>query len=244
MSTEITLVSALLMGLLGSVHCIGMCGGIVGALSFGLHDDIRRSPARLFPYLLAYNLGRIASYAVAGAIVGFLSAQLVHLAPPATSHLIAKIITGGFMMAFGLYLAGWWRGLSTLERLGGKVWVRIEPLGRRFLPVRHPIKALALGLVWGWLPCGLVYSALALSLAAGDSVQGASLMLAFGLGTLPMLFAMGATAHWLGNLARQLWVRRSMGVLILLFGVYTLAAPGEHNLHSHPTHPLSTQEEK
>lgn len=231
MPTEITLASAFLVGLLGSVHCLGMCGGIVGALTLGLHEDIRRSPARLFPYLVAYNTGRIASYAVAGALVGFLSAQILHIAPPAQARLAAKIITGGFMIALGLYLAGWWPGLSALERLGGKLWLRLEPFGRRFLPVNHPAKALALGLVWGWLPCGMVYAALALSLATGDAARGALLMLAFGLGTLPMLFAMGAAARWLGNVARLVWVRRVAGISILLFGVYTLAATGGHAGH-------------
>ena len=242
MPTEITLVSAFLVGLLGSVHCLGMCGGIVGALTLGLHEDIRRSPARLFPYLLAYNTGRIASYAVAGALVGFLSAQILHIAPPAQARLAAKIITGGFMIALGLYLAGWWPGLTALERLGGKLWIRIEPFGRRFLPVNNPLKALALGIVWGWLPCGLVYSALALSLAVGDAAQGALLMLAFGLGTLPMLFTMGAAARWLGSVVRLVWVRRAAGVLILLFGVYTLAAPGGHAVHDHSAHQTMPQE--
>ena len=242
MPTEITLVSAFLVGLLGSVHCLGMCGGIVGALTLGLHEDIRRSPARLFPYLLAYNTGRIASYVVAGAIVGFLSAQILHIAPPATARLAAKIITGSFMIALGLYLAGWWPGLTVLERLGGKLWTRIEPLGRRFLPVNHPAKALALGLVWGWLPCGMVYAALAWSLATGDAARGALLMLAFGLGTLPMLFAMGAAARWLGNVVRLVWVRRSAGILILLFGVYTLAAPGGYARHDHSVHQHIPQE--
>src|SRR3989344_4393396 len=238
MAADATLVSALLVGLLGSTHCLGMCGGIVGALTLGLHDDIRRSPVRLFPYLSAYNIGRIASYAIAGALVGFLSAQILRIAPPEQARLIAKIITGGFMIALGLYLAGWWPGLAVLERLGGKLWVRIEPFGRRFLPVNHPLKALALGLVWGWLPCGLVYSALAWSLASGDAAQGAALMLAFGLGTLPMLLAMGAAARWLGQVARLVWVRRGAGVLILLFGVYTLVAPGGHAGHGgeHASH--------
>ena len=156
MPTEITLVSAFLVGLLGSVHCLGMCGGIVGALTLGLEDSIRRSPLRLFPYLAAYNLGRITSYAVAGALLGLASSSVIHVAPPEQARLIAKVISGGFMIALGLYLAGWWPGLVALERLGGKLWVRIEPFGRRFLPVNHPLKALALGLVWGWLPCGLV----------------------------------------------------------------------------------------
>lgn len=231
MPTEITLVSAFLVGLLGSTHCLGMCGGIAGALTLGLRDDIRRSPIRLFPYLAAYNLGRLTAYAIAGAVLGAVSARVLHFVPPAQARLIAKLITGGFMIALGLYLAGWWPGLVALERLGGRLWKRVEPLGRRFLPVDHPLKALALGWVWGWLPCGLVYSTLAWSLTTGDAVRSAMLMFAFGLGTLPMLFAMGATARWLGNIVRQPWVRRGTGILILLFGVYALLAPGGHEGH-------------
>lgn len=231
MPTEITLVSAFLVGLLGSTHCLGMCGGIVGALTLGLHDDIRRSPIRLFPYLAAYNLGRITAYASAGAVLGAVSAQVLHFVPPAPARLIVKLITGGFMIALGLYLAGWWPGLVALERLGGRLWKRVEPFGRRFLPVNHPLKALALGCVWGWLPCGLVYSTLAWSLTTGDAARSATLMLAFGLGTLPMLLAMGATARWLGNVVQRPWVRQSAGILILLFALYTLFAPGSHMRH-------------
>jgi len=231
MPAELTLVSAFLVGLLGSTHCIGMCGGIVGALTLGLHDDIRRSPWRLFPYLAAYNLGRIAAYTVAGALLGAVSAQILNLAPPAQVRLIVRLVTGAFMIALGLYLAGWWPGLAALERLGGRLWKRIEPFGRRFLPVNNPFKALALGFVWGWLPCGLVYSALAWSLTTGDAGHSAALMAAFGLGTLPMLLAMGATARWLGNVVRRIWVRRGAGILILLFGVYALLAPGGHAGH-------------
>jgi hypothetical protein len=225
MTTEMTLVSAFLVGLLGSTHCIGMCGGIVGALTFGLKEDIRRSPRSLLSYLLAYNIGRIASYVTAGAVVGFLSAQAWRVTTPAHASLAARIISGGFMIALGLYLSGWWPGLGALERLGGKFWRRIEPLGRRFLPVNHPVKALLLGLVWGWLPCGMVYAALAWTLLAGSAGQGALLMLAFGLGTLPMLLALGSAARWLGEAARRPLVRQLTGALIMLFGLYTLLTP-------------------
>jgi uncharacterized protein len=242
MPTEITLVSAFLVGLLGSTHCLGMCGGIVGALTVGVRADIRSSPARLFPYLAAYNLGRIASYALAGAIVGFLSGQIFNVVPTSPARLAAKIITGGFMIALGLYLAGWWPGLSALERLGGKLWVRLEPFGRRFLPVDHPLKALAAGLVWGWLPCGLVYSALAWSMTTGSAAQGALLMFFFGLGTLPMLLAIGTATGIFRRVVVHPWVRRGAGVLILLFGVYTLAAPGGHAVHDHSAHQTMPQE--
>lgn len=231
MSGDETLFSAFLVGLLGSTHCLGMCGGIVSALTFGLKDDIRRSPWSLFPYLLTYNAGRITSYVVAGSLLGALGAQVISLAPSAHIGLIVRLVTGGFMIALGLYLSGWWPGLQHLEKWGGVLWRRIEPLGRRLLPVNHPLKALAFGLVWGWLPCGMVYALLAWALTSGSATQGASLMLAFGLGTLPMLFAIGATAEWLKNFVRHPWVRRSAGILVIVFGLLTILAVGGHAGH-------------
>jgi len=228
MPADVTLISAFLVGLLGSTHCLGMCGGIVSAFTFGLHPDIRRSPLRLAPYLLAYNTGRIASYAIAGALVGALSAQLFGLAPPMQIRWLVKLVTGGFMIALGLYLAGWWPGLTLLEKWGGVIWKRVEPFGRRLLPVDHPLKALGFGLVWGWLPCGMVYAALAWALASGSALHGASLMIAFGLGTLPMLLAIGAAAEWLRDLVRNPWVRRVAGLSVLLVGLYVIVAPGGH----------------
>ena len=122
MPGEATLLSAFLVGLFGSTHCLGMCGGIVGALTLGLPGDIRKSPRRLAPYLLTYNAGRIASYSIAGALVGALSAQLFGLAPPAQARWAVRFVSGGFMIALGLYLAGWWPGLQRLEKWGGVLW--------------------------------------------------------------------------------------------------------------------------
>lgn len=231
MTGDATLLSAFLVGLLGSTHCLGMCGGIVSALTFSLKDDIRRAPWSLAPYLLAYNAGRIASYTVAGAVLGALGAGVFGLAPSGATRWLVKLVTGGFMIALGLYLAGWWPGLQILEKWGGPVWKRIEPLGRRLLPVDHPLKALAFGLVWGWLPCGMVYAVLAWALASGSAGQGALLMLAFGIGTLPMLLAIGGAAEWLKNIVRSPWVRRGAGLTVLLFGLYTILAPGGHAGH-------------
>jgi sulfite exporter TauE/SafE len=231
MPADVTLASAFLVGLLGSTHCLGMCGGIVGALTLGLKEDIRRSPTRLAPYLLAYNLGRIVTYAIAGAAVGYVSAQILRVAPPAEARLVSKLVSGGFMLLLGFYLAGWWPALGALEKLGGKLWARIEPFGRKLLPVNHPLKALGFGLIWGWLPCGMVYAALAWALASGNAADGALLMTAFGLGTLPMLFALGAAARWLHQFVQQPWVRRGAGILVILFGLYTLFAPGGYSGH-------------
>jgi hypothetical protein len=226
MPIDVTLLSAFLVGVLGSTHCVGMCGGIVGALTLGV-----QGPRPLLAYLLAYNAGRIASYALAGTALGAASAVLLDSIPAA--QIVGRVVSGAFVIALGLYLSGWWLGLGALERLGARLWRRIQPLGRRLLPVDHPLKALLLGLLWGWLPCGMVYAALAWSLTAGGAREGAALMTAFGVGTLPMLLAMGATARWLGAAARQPWLRRGVGVLLLAVGAYLLAAPGADGGHVH-----------
>ncbi len=225
---DATLLSAFIVGLLGSTHCLGMCGGIVSALTFGVRADLRRSPWTLGPYLFAYNAGRISSYVVAGVTAGALGAGAFGVLPSSASRWAVKLVTGGFMIALGLYLAGWWPGLQTLEKWGGVLWRRIEPLGRKLLPVDHPLKALAFGLVWGWLPCGMVYAMLAWALTSGSAERGALLMLAFGLGTLPMLLSIGAAAEWLKDVVRQPWARRGAGLIVLLFGLFTIFVPGRH----------------
>lgn len=227
-----TLVPAFLVGLLGSTHCLGMCGGVVSVLTFGVRADLRQSPWTLAPYLLAYNTGRISSYAIAGAVAGAIGAGAFGVLPSSTARWAVQFVTGGFMIALGLYLAGWWPGLQTLEKWGGVLWSRIEPLGRKLLPVDHPLKALAFGLVWGWLPCGMVYAMLAWALASGSAGQGTALMLAFGLGTLPMLLAIGGAATWLKDFVRHPWVRRGAGLTVLLFGLVTVFAPAGYNFHA------------
>lgn len=228
MTDGLALVSAFLLGLLGSTHCIGMCGGIVGVLSVSLPEPVRNAPARLLPYLLGYNLGRITSYTIAGVLAGLIGAGITDVLTRELAANVGRVFAAVFMVALGLYLGGWWMLLTGLERAGARVWRHIEPVGRRFLPPRTPLHAVALGLAWGWLPCGMVYSALALALITGDAAHGALTMAAFGLGTLPMLLAMGAAARWLSALARHMWVRRLAALLVIGFGVYTLLAPQGH----------------
>jgi sulfite exporter TauE/SafE len=238
MPPELSGLTAFIIGLLGSVHCVGMCGGIVGALTIGLPQTIRNSTSVMLAYLFAYNIGRITSYAVAGAIAGTLGSQLYSLVASELASEVGRWISGIFMIALGIYLAGWTRLLAPIERIGAHAWRHIEPLGRRFLPVDSPRHALGLGLIWGWLPCGLVYSALVWAMASGDTLSGAQLMVAFGLGTLPMLLLMGATARWLGGLVRKHWIRRLAGAVIMAFAVIMLAFPptptgGGHSMHGH-----------
>jgi uncharacterized protein len=222
MLTEFTFLSAFLAGLLGTTHCISMCGSIAGALTLCLPAKVHQSPYRLGFYLLIYNVGRISSYIVAGMLVGFLGAQFLHLLSLDNPRLVIKWISGLFMMALGLYIAQWWQTLAFLEKMGALMWRRIEPLGRRFMPVKRPLQALGFGLVWGWLPCGLVYSALAFSLTSCSAWQGGLLMLAFGLGTLPMVLALGITVPWLKQVAHQRMVRQIVGTIIVGFGVFIL----------------------
>lgn len=224
-----SLLAAFLAGLLGSLHCVGMCGGIVGALTLRLPQEIRASQPRLLPYVLSYNVGRIASYAIAGALAGLLGTQALAALSLENAQLVGKWVSAIFMMALGLYIAGWSRGLVDLERLGARLWRMIEPLGRRYLSLAGPHEALALGLVWGWLPCGLVYAVLAWSFVAGSALQGAAVMLAFGAGTLPMLLAIGTASRWLGEFVRSPRLRRAVGVTVLLLGVFALIAPIGHH---------------
>jgi sulfite exporter TauE/SafE len=213
---SVDLLSAFVVGLLGGVHCVGMCGGIVGALSFGLPGD------RNLPILLAYNFGRISSYTVAGALMGALGFYFSGLLPVQAAQRVLLSFAGLFLVLMGLYLAGWWNALSRIERAGGVLWRRIEPLGRGLLPVRTVRQGLLLGLLWGWLPCGLVYSALVWTVSAGGALEGAMLMLAFGLGTLPNLLLMGVAAAQLNRWVRKPAVRRIAGTLVMGFGVLLL----------------------
>lgn len=210
---SVDLLSAFVVGLLGGVHCAGMCGGIVGALSLGLPGG------RNLPILLAYNAGRISSYSAAGALMGALGFYFSGLFPVQVAQRILLTFAGLFLLLMGLYLAGWWNALSRIERFGGVLWRRIEPLGRGLLPVRSVRHGFMLGLLWGWLPCGLVYSALVWTVASGGAWEGAMLMLAFGLGTLPNLLLMGVAAAQLNRWIRRPAVRAFAGGLVMLFGL-------------------------
>lgn len=220
------LLSALILGLLGGGHCLGMCGGLMGALSLAIPAEQRNRRLHL---LLAYNAGRILSYALAGLLLG-LAGWALASGPLA---IVLRGIAGLLLIAMGLYLAGWWSGLTRIEALGRGLWRHLQPLTRRFMPVTSPSRALVLGGLWGWLPCGLVYSTLLWAASQGDALHSAALMLAFGIGTLPVLLATGLAAERLGSLLRQRGVRVAGGLLVMLFGIWTLPGPHQHWLMGH-----------
>jgi sulfite exporter TauE/SafE len=212
------LVPPLMLGLLGGTHCIAMCGGVVAMTCSSLPLKRRGRLWAQLPYVLAYNTGRIASYTIAGAAAGGLGATFAHFDTLARCQLTLRLVAGATMLAVGLYIAGVTAALRWLERAAEPLWRRIAPLARSLVPVRSPSRALALGLLWGWMPCGLVYAALAMSLSAGSATAGALTMAAFGLGTLPMLVTMGSAAALVVRAARAPGVRKAAGVAMLVLG--------------------------
>jgi hypothetical protein len=213
---ELSLLAAFLTGLLGGAHCVGMCGGIVAAIS------LQAGGRQPFVFHLAYSTGRIASYSAAGALAGllgsaaFLSDTLYPLQQGL--YLLAQVV----LILLGLYLAGLDQSVLVLERAGGVLWRRLQPLLARVMPIRSLPQALSAGALWGWLPCGLVYSVLVSALASGSAGRGAALLLLFGLGTLPNLLLMGWAANSLRELVRRVWVKRIAGLGVASLGIWGL----------------------
>ena len=210
-------IAVFLVGLLGGTHCVGMCGGIVGALAAGMPAG--RSH---WPLHLAYNFGRISGYALAGAALGAVGSAGLLLEDALPVQLALYVLANLMLIALGLYLLGVPQGLTFLERGGQKLWAKLQPLTRRFLPATSVARAYPLGLVWGFLPCGMVYSVLSMTLLTGSALRGASLMLAFGLGTLPNLLLAGFLLRRFRDLAQARAVRLASGLLVLGFGVWGL----------------------
>ncbi|MEN8175347.1 MAG: sulfite exporter TauE/SafE family protein [Pseudomonadota bacterium] len=206
---------ALLLGLFSTIHCVGMCGSIMCALSF----SGPQKPFASTGLVLAYNLGRISVYALLGLAAGFSGKLAGESIDPAVWRQTAALIAAVTLVLVGLYLGGWVSQVRRVDRLGASLWRRMEPLGRRFLPVRNLRGALAVGLVWGFLPCGLVYFALVLALSLGNPLYSGLFMLAFGFGTLPALLASGLVAGFLYRATRHSGVRQLAGALIILMGI-------------------------
>ncbi len=219
---EFSYLSAFIIGLMGGVHCVGMCGGVVAVLGVNINHPKKSSPLAFYSLLLSYNLGRIFSYTLAGGLMGSVGWMASHWLDIRSMQIVLQFIAAAFMLLLGLYLSGWWSGLLQIEKLGGFLWRRIEPLGKKILPVDNIPKALTLGLLWGWLPCGLVYTILIWSVSAGSFQQGALLMLSFGLGTLPNLLAMGVFAQQLNKWVKQAQLRQLAGAIIIAFGLWSL----------------------
>jgi sulfite exporter TauE/SafE len=216
-------IAALLLGLAGSAHCAGMCGGIVGTLS--LAPGGRRHPAA---FTFAYHLGRASSYVTAGAIVGALGEAGLVLRGSLATHQILFAFASVAMLAAGLYVAGYAPFVRRMEAAGGVLWRRIEPWSRPLIPAKTPWQAGLLGMLWGWLPCGMVYAALLLALASGSMLAGATTMAAFALGTMPSLIAIAVAARSASRHRVPRELRILAGLAIASVGAYGLFRLGAH----------------
>lgn len=212
MPTDLSLAAVFVVGLLGAGHCAGMCGGIVGALS--AHDGGNRAMLHL-----AYSSGRIASYAVAGAIAGSIGGLGLLFADVLPVQLGLYVLANVMLLVLGLYLAGLSGLAARLESAGRILWRWVQPLTRNLVPANTLPRALAVGALWGWIPCGLVYGVLAAALLSGGAGKGALVMAAFGLGTLPNLLAAGLLASHARRLFQAQSFRTVCGALVFAFGV-------------------------
>lgn len=209
--------SVFLIGLLGGAHCIGMCGGIVGALTAGQADK-----RAILGRQLAYNVGRISGYAVLGTVVGAIGSATMLFNQVLPIQLGLYVLANLLLILMGVYLMGFTRVLAVLEKGGQWLWRRVQPLSTRFLPVRSWREALPVGFFWGFLPCGMTYSVLSLALVSGSALRGGAMMLAFGAGTLPNLLLAGILLARYRDVVRGRGFRVLAGLLVVGFGVYGL----------------------
>lgn len=208
---------------MGAGHCIGMCGGLIGAFSSQLPSSHGQNLlTSKLKFLLTYNLGRILSYSLAGALVGGSANALGRLFDMNLYLIALRIFAGTMMVITGLYIAQIWAGVVQIERLGKLIWRVLSPFTRRITPIKTLHNALVGGMLWGWLPCGLVYSTLTWAVAANSAQQGALIMAAFGIGTLPALLSAGVAANALARCVQHRMVRLFSGLMLVLFGLQTL----------------------
>lgn len=210
------IVGALLFGLAGSLHCLGMCGGVAGLAML-----VADAPPAQYRWLLAWQGGRMLSYAGFGALAGAFGLALRHL--PAFTLVQGALIalTSVALLLSGSQLMGMRSPLQAMEQRGAIGFIRLLPLVRRWMPPRTPLRAAVMGGMWGMVPCGFLYTMLTAAATFGHPVQGALLMAGFALGTMPMLF-MAASGLRLG-LLRQKRLRFLFGILVAGTGVAAMA---------------------
>ena len=208
-------IAAFLVGFLGSGHCMSMCGGIASLLS-----NNARSLSPSIP--LYYNLGRLTSYALFGVLIGGSVATIAEFSHINQMFVWLRIASAVFMIVLALYLGRWWLGLLKLEQLGQGIWKRISPFSRRLLPLKKPIYAIPLGFLWGWLPCGLIYSMLTWAAVSGSGVNGGLIMASFGLGTCPSILAISYSVTFVKHIQRAASIRYLAALLLLVYATTIL----------------------
>jgi uncharacterized protein len=223
-SGVISLGAAFVAGVAGSTHCFAMCGGMAGALGLRARATAA-GPAAAFVNASTFQAGRIGGYASVGALFGLAGAALQSMFDLLRIGAALRIASGVLLILIALRILVRWNALTVLERLGARFWSNVQPLAQRAARGEGRVRALMLGVLWGWLPCGLVYSMLAFAAASGDAGSGAAIMAAFGAGTLPSMLTASLLAAQIQQILAQRWPRVMSGVLLLLFGVWMIGAP-------------------
>lgn len=223
--------SAFLIGIWSSAHCLAMCGGIAVAAGQANRANLNNTATQRGLELTFWQLGRVASYAAIGALVGAFGAWFLSYAPFAFIRNAAFIAANLMLIALGLHVARLWSGLTQIERMGSVIWKVIAPLATATLipqtpKRRHRLKQIAnnfrAGAIWGWLPCGLVYSMLITASVTGSALTGSLWMAAFGLGTIPALWLTSMVSHQAGDVLKRPAVRKTAGLVIVAFGLWGL----------------------
>ncbi|MBF0614327.1 MAG: sulfite exporter TauE/SafE family protein [Magnetococcales bacterium] len=237
---QFSLLIPLLLALSSLLHCLGMCGGIVGAISLHLSSGMGITGRQIWPFLLAANLGRLVSYSVAGGLVASFGRTLFVTISPDYGHLLLQGFAGLILVGNGLFLLGRFPEMRHMERWGYHLWHALEPLARRFMTPRTVGQAFAFGVVWGWFPCSLVYGALLWSGASCSAWSGAAVMLLFGLGTLPVMLSAGWLTNALVRKGGLLGLGRIIAIILLGIGIFNLILLGwdVHNPHLHEVNHL------
>ena len=218
MNQEITFLTLFLLGFFGGTHCVGMCGGLSSAFALQLPPHLNR-----IGLIVLLNLGRISSYVVIGLLVGLVGQVGISLDDTRAVQNGLYIAAYVLLLLLGLYLAGISTAATKIEGIGKPIWKRLNPLLNKLLPIKSVPACFGVGMLWGWLPCGLVYSASLYALGSGNALHGGLYMLAFALGTLPNLLAMGIFAAQLKTFLQKRMVRLCAGLLVAGWAIWRLA---------------------
>lgn len=222
-------ITAFSIGLLGAGHCLGMCGGIATIMSFTATNHAPQQSK--LPFIVCYNLGRLISYMLFGALAGSMIASISEYKP---MLIWLKLASGIMMVLLALSLGLWWNGLAYIERLGGRLWQYIAPLSHKLLPLRSPLAALPFGFLWGWLPCGMVYSAVSFAALASNTINSAILMFAFGLGTLPAMLLVGTAGETAKKWLDRRGIRTIIAFILMVYALFMLfTSLAQMPMHSH-----------
>ena len=213
---------AFFIGLFSSIHCVSMCGSIIGTLSFSLKPEIRSKKSKMMAFIFSYNFGRIFSYMLAGLIIGLIESLLTLPMGEEHGHRALQIISALIITGAGFYIAGWFPNFAYIEKTGSRFWKTIEPYGRKLIPVATLPQAFLFGMVWGWIPCGLVYTALALAATSGDITTSILIMLAFGMGTLPAVAGTGIVSTFISRINNLHATKKIAGMLLVFIAIISV----------------------